>query len=297
LIHKTLIIITGPTGSGKTSLAIEVAKKYACEILNCDSRQIYKELGVAVAKPSKEQLTEVKHHFVSSHSIYEEPVSAGEYARLAKAKLSELFKENNYAVLCGGTGFYISALIKGFTYKDSILKSEIRKKVDDLYEKEGIVGLKQAIQNTKPALLDRIDNDNPARLRRALEIAYSGEDGFEELEGKVDLPFTPKLFVLNPDREALYNQINLRVEGMVRNGLVSEAKNLEEDIPVALRTIGYSEFFDYFKGELTKEEAIDKVKQHSRNYAKRQLTFSRNQFADAIWIEPNSAKDVIFAKV
>ncbi len=295
LNSKKLIIITGPTGSGKTDLSIAIAKHFGTEIINCDSRQVYKELGVAVAKPSKEHLEAITHHFVSSHSIYEKPISAGSFAQQALEKLNLIFKEKDVAVLCGGTGFYISALLNGFTVSDGEDKEIHRKYVDKLYSTEGLPALIDELRKRDADGLKKIDQRNTARVKRALELCLSEQKS--KISTDYSFPYSHQLFVLAPERDALYDRINSRVDGMVKNGLEAEAQNLHGFLPEGIKTVGYSEIFDYFDGKVSIEEAIAKVKQHSRNYAKRQLTYARHQFKEAIWLEPNTAKDTIFARI
>ncbi|MDA8895874.1 tRNA (adenosine(37)-N6)-dimethylallyltransferase MiaA [Bacteroidia bacterium] len=294
LKSKKLIIITGPTGSGKTDLSIDVAKHFGTEIINCDSRQVYKELGVAVAKPSEEDLEAITHHFVSSHSIHEKPISAGAFARLALEKLKLIFKEKDVVVLCGGTGFYISALLYGFTVSDGKDKEIHRNYVDKLYAAEGLPALINELIKRDPDGLEKLDQHNTARVKRALELCLSKQKS--KIPNEYSFPYSYQLFVLTPERHVLYDRINRRVDAMVNNGLEAEAQELHGFLPEGIKTVGYSEIFDYFDGTVSKEEAIAKVKQHSRNYAKRQLTYARHQFKEAIWLEPNTAKDTIFAR-
>ena len=286
-----LIIITGPTGSGKTALAIAVASQLKAHIINCDSRQIYAELGVAVAKPSLQELSEVPHYFVGTHSIYDTPVSAGEFARLVLNKINSL-ANSEFVVLCGGTGFYITALLSGFDIRNTEKQGQIRTQVDEIYNVGGIAAIIKELQNNGTDI-DESMAQNPARLKRALEIAFQGHIK----EDIIPFPYPFKIFSTQVPRPQLYDQINKRVDDMVKQGLVSEAKALHGSLPEGIKTVGYTELFEHFEGHYTQEFAIEKVKQHSRNYAKRQMTYIRHQFPEAVFVSQNEGKDVIFAAV
>jgi tRNA dimethylallyltransferase len=279
--QNKLIVIAGPTAVGKTSFAIEVAQYFKTEIISCDSRQLYQELNIGVARPDLAELNAVKHHFIASHSIYND-YNAGKYEIEVNDLLSNLFKSHQIIIMTGGTGLYIKAAIEGLDRlppKNENLRAEL----NQLIQEKGISALqKKAVEmglNT-----NEIEMSNPQRLIRAIEIKTNP---LEEDKPIIDRNYETHLFYINREREDLYSRINQRVDLMMQTGLEQEAKNLYEHRKLnALQTVGYKELFSYFDGDTTKEHAIEKIKQNSRNYAKRQLTWFRNQ-GKFLEIEPN----------
>ncbi|MDC0467671.1 tRNA (adenosine(37)-N6)-dimethylallyltransferase MiaA [Bacteroidia bacterium] len=269
---KKLIVLAGPTAVGKTNFAIEVAKYFKTEIISCDSRQIYKELNIGVARPSKQELSEVKHHFIASQSIHD-PYDAGLYNQDVNSLLKELFKKHDIVIMTGGTGLYIKAATEGL---DNLppKNDQLRQQINFILESEGIDAL---INIAKSMDIDgeKVNLSNPQRIIRAIEIKRGKPDDAKEIPPN-DF-YDTSYYYLNRDRQELYNRINKRVDQMLRDGFEAEAKSLLPNRNLnALNTVGYKEFFAFFDGELSKEIAIDKMKQHTRNYAKRQLTWFRN---------------------
>lgn len=287
---KHLVVVGGPTASGKTSLAIQIAKHFNTEILSADSRQLYKELNIGVARPNDLELAEVKHHFIASHSIHS-AVSAGEYAKQADALLNELFKLHDVVVMVGGTGLYIEAVINGL---NELPKADenLRKQLNTLYQEQGIKALQEKLNHLDPNAKIK-DADNPQRLIRAIEIVELSGKSLASATAKPvkKKDFTAHTFYLNPDRDMLYQRINERVDLMLSMGLVQEVRSLEKNRDLnALQTVGYSELFDHFNGKLTLEEAVEKIKQHSRNYAKRQFTWFKNKAYTAL---PSNSEEAV----
>jgi tRNA dimethylallyltransferase len=307
MTQKECIIVAGPTAVGKTAEAIRLAKQYNTSIISADSRQCYKELNIGVARPTEEELHEVKHYFIANHSITEN-ISAATFAKEARGYLDEIFQNSEKAIVCGGTGLYIKALVEGLDNIPTI-PNEIRERVIQIYKEKGIDVLRSELINLDPTFPDYGDINNPQRMMRALEVVmltgYSiyeyhnrerekGRGTRDEEQGTRDkgeyidnnynnynhynnynnstITFTYK--ILDLPREELYERINKRVDKMIEDGLEDEVRSLisYKDLP-ALQTVGYKEFFDYFDGKCTQEEAIEKIKQHTRNYAKRQITW------------------------
>ena len=275
---KKLIVIAGPTASGKTDLAIQLAQYFNTEILSADSRQCYQELGVAVAKPNEAQLQSVKHHFINSHSIYDD-VSAGEYERFGLAVLDEIFTKNDTAILVGGTGLYIKAICEGIDEMPAIDET-IKKEVEADYQKNGLSWLQNEVKNTDPDFYAVGETENPMRLMRALTFKLSTQKSILAYRNSTikKRPFEIEKYVIDIEKAALYKNINDRVEHMLTQGLVTEAEALYPKKHLKnLQTVGYTELFSYFGGNCDLPFAIDKIKQHTRNYAKRQVTWFKNQ--------------------
>jgi tRNA dimethylallyltransferase len=298
MMQNKVIVVAGPTASGKTALSIEIAQKLNTEIINCDSRQLYQELNIGVARPTREELNAVKHHFVAEFSIFS-PVSAGSFANIARLILHSIVKEKGTVVVCGGTGLYLKALLHGFDELPEV-DIEIRQKVNRIYENEGTPALIQAIEQLDSEAVNSQMRQNPARLKRTLELLWQSPGkklvDLRKNQEKL-LPYPTDIICINHQKEALYARINERVDQMIEAGLKKEARELFPHKHLeSLKTVGYSEFFRHFEGELNEEECINLIKQHTRNYAKRQVTWFKNQ-TPAMWIEPKQSIDSIFASI
>ena len=293
---KKLIIIAGPTASGKTQIAIEVAKLHSTEIVSFDSRQIFREMTIGTAVPDAQQMNTVKHHFIHSHSIAED-MNASRYADEATNTVNQLLEINEAVVLTGGTGMYMHAALFGLDPTPNT-DYQLRASLEKECAEKGLEYLAHQLKTLDEKSYHQIDIHNPRRVIRALEIIYSSgktRSSFIEDKNKIST-YNFTLYVLNPDRQLLYDNINQRVDMMIEIGLVDEAKQL---LPyrhlTALHTVGYKELFEYFDRNITLDQAIEKIKQHTRNYAKRQLTWFR-QYDDAIWITPEEMKKKIEKK-
>ena len=284
---KRVIYVAGPTASGKTGVAIALAKWLNTEIISCDSRQFFKELQIGAAPPDAAQLASVKHHFVQHLSVTEE-YSAGRFGEEATATLSNLFNHHDDVILVGGSGLYANALLYGF---DDLPRADatVREKYAQLLKDEGIAPLQAELEQKDPEYFAVVDKQNPHRLVRALEVIAATGQKFSNLrrqQGPVT-DFETVILVMDLPREQLYAQINARADQMVAAGLEEEAKNL---LPYAhlqtLNTVGYKEWFAHFRGELTRDEAITLIKQNTRRFAKRQLTWFR-RYENAIWVNPD----------
>ncbi|UTW65915.1 tRNA (adenosine(37)-N6)-dimethylallyltransferase MiaA [bacterium SCSIO 12643] len=290
---KQLIVITGATACGKTSVSVEIAKKLGTEVISCDSRQFYKEMSIGTAKPTKEEMDGVKHHFVDSHSIQEE-VNAGKFENLVLPLLSELFEKYDSVILTGGSGLFIDAVVNGFDQMPSV-DPETRKELNTTFEQQGIAPLFEQLQKLDPEYAQIVDAQNPKRIIRALEVCLSTHKTYTELRtGKKALrPFRTIKFVLDHPRQKLYARINTRVDLMLDMGLEEECRNL---IPFkhlnALQTVGYKEFFDYFEHKTDRDTTIELIKRNSRRYAKRQLTWFRRDPAYH-WIEAHDVSGIM----
>ena len=280
--RKTCIIITGPTASGKTAYAIDLALKFNTQIISADSRQCFKELNIGVAKPSKEQLQKVKHYFINTHSIHEE-VNAKIFEEYALRSVDEIFKNNDTAIMVGGTGLYIKAFCKGL---DDIPETDemIRKKLNEQYLNESIQWLQNEIKLHDPQYFLKGEMQNPQRMLRALEVKLSTGKSILSFHSqkKIKRDFDIKTILMDLPREQLYNNINARVDEMIREGLVKEAESLFTFRHYnALQTVGYKELFDYFEEKFTLADAIEEIKKNTRHYAKRQITWLRKQQGNA----------------
>ncbi len=275
---KVLICIGGPTASGKTKLAIELALSLATEIVSFDSRQVYKELNIGVAKPSHEELSAVRHHFIDHTSILD-PFNAAKFEKEAISLLDSLFVVHDCVVAVGGTGLYINALLNGL---DDIpdISSATESYIEAQYAEFGIIWLQNFIIENDVSYSQMADMNNPMRLLRASKIIHSSGKKYSDY--RVGEPkkrnFSTLNYFLNPDRIELYDKINQRVDVMMGEGLLEEVNGLWEYKSLKpLMTVGYSELFEHLDGVMGLEEAISKIKQNTRRYAKRQFTWFKNQ--------------------
>lgn len=291
--HKYLIAVTGPTASGKTGLAIQLAKHYNTAILSADSRQFYTELNIGVARPSEEELTAAPHYFIADRSIQNQ-LTAGQYEKEALEILDTLFKTHDVVILCGGSGLFINTLVFGadpMPEADEALRNNLQKQ----YEEKGIGFLQAELQRLDPVYYDKVDKQNPLRLMRAIEVCLvTGEPySAQRKNEKKERPFKTIFLGLDVERELLYSHINNRVDTMMQNGLLAEAHGLFHLKHLStLQTVGYSELFDYFDGHSDLETAVDLIKRNSRRYAKRQLTwFRRNE--EIKWFNPKNTEKIL----
>lgn len=285
---STIFIICGPTAIGKTAFAIALAQALGTEIISADSRQCYQELGIAVAKPSAQELAMVPHHFINTHSIHDN-VNAGVFEQYALQKAAELFQQHRQIVMVGGTGLYIKAFSEGMDEMPNIAPA-IREQVVNNYEAKGLTWLQEQMQLLDPAFWLQSEQQNPQRLMRALEFKLSTGDSilnFRKAEKK-HRPFKIVKIGLELPREILNQRINLRVDQMLEQGLLDEAKSL---LPFqknnALQTVGYQELFAHFKGEISEAMAIEQIKQHTRQYAKRQMTWFKKE-TSITWMDASN---------
>ena len=287
-MNKLLLVIQGPTASGKTALAVNLAKKLKTVIFSADSRQFYSELAIGTAKPSLQEQGGVKHYFISSHSIHDK-VTAASYVDEIKPLLKQEFENHNIIVLVGGSGMYIDALCYGL---DNLPVNDLIK--NDLineFNVSGLTSLLNELEEKDPYYFSKVDKQNSVRVIRALEVIRSSGKTFSSFltnQKNSDHDFDIIKVTINLDRDFLYNRINQRVDQMVEKGLEKEAKSVEsfKDLQ-ALQTVGYAEWFEYFEGRYSKQETIEKIKQNTRRYAKRQLTWFRRDKL-AIWLVGSS---------
>ncbi|WP_288884135.1 tRNA (adenosine(37)-N6)-dimethylallyltransferase MiaA [Pedobacter panaciterrae] len=290
---KTLIVIVGPTAIGKTALAIEIAKQFSTEIISADSRQFFKEMEIGTAKPSAEELAAAPHHFINSHSV-NTLFSTGDFEIQALKLMDELFKKHDLLVMVGGSGLYIDAVCKGL---DDLPATDIniREQLNEQLATEGIEAIKGQLSRDDPEYYAKVDQSNPQRMIRGLEFFLSTGMKLSSFltNSKKTRPFNIIKIGLNTDRAILYNRINLRVDLMMDAGLLDEVKALKDYRSYnALNTVGYSELFAYLDGEIDLEQAVDKIKQNTRRFAKRQLTWFRRD-DHTTWFEPNRTDEVI----
>ncbi len=291
--RKYLIVVAGPTAVGKTEMAIKLALHYKTEILSADSRQFYKEMTIGTAKPTEEELASVRHHFINNLSIKEE-YTAGKYETEALNLLSLLFQKHDVVILTGGSGLFIKALCDGMD-DIPVVDPEIRKKLNKEFEENGLETLLNELQEKDPDYFATVDRSNPVRVIRALELCRgTGKPfSFYRTSSKKERPFEIIKIAINRDREELYERIDQRMETMLANGLVEEAKRLYpfKDLN-ALQTVGYTEVFEFLDGMYGEDEMIRLLKQNSRRYAKRQLTwFSKDK--DFVWFMSSQSKEII----
>ncbi|MDP1727499.1 MAG: tRNA (adenosine(37)-N6)-dimethylallyltransferase MiaA [Bacteroidota bacterium] len=287
-MQKTLLVINGQTAIGKTELALAIATHYQTEIISTDSRQFYKEMKIGTAKPSPEELSVVKHHFINSQSIHH-LYSAGAFEKEALNCLEDLFLKHDIVIAIGGSGLYIKALCEGL---DKVPDADLyfRKQLIAQYEARGIEPLQNMLREMDPERWLSIDQQNPQRLMRAIEIAHQN---VTMVHSKKPRPFRILKLGLIMDRNELYQRINERVENMMQEGLLEEAKSLFPFRELnALKTVGYNEIFEFLEGKITLEKAVELIKQHTRNYAKRQLTWFKKD-KEIHWFEAASRKEIL----
>lgn len=289
-MNKTCIVIVGPTAVGKTSLAVKTAQHFQTKIISADSRQCFKELNIGVAKPSDEELKAVEHFFISSHSIHDN-VNAAVFEQYALQKINEIFRNNDIALMVGGTGLYVKAFCNGID-EVPVIDPEIRREIQAGYEREGMEWLQKQVEKNDPVYFARGEIKNPQRLMRALEVKLSTGRSimvFQTQQKKKRDFNIIKLGLILP-KEQLYKNINSRVDAMIKAGLVDEVKQLEPHKKLnALQTVGYRELFGYLSGSLGLADAVEMIKINTRQYAKRQMTWFRKD-EEIKWCEPDLDK-------
>lgn len=289
---KKLIVVVGPTAVGKTAVSIQLAQHFQTEIISADSRQIFRELTIGTAKPSEAELATVKHHFINSHSISEK-YDAAQYGRDVLELIHQLFIKYDHLILCGGSGLYVKAVLEGF---DDIpeVPEDVREKLNRQYEQGGISWLQEKMKEIDPELLETIDQHNPHRLMRALEVKIGTGMSISSFRTKAKLqhPFSIVKIGLELPREILNQRIDDRMDQMIRDGLFEEAKQV---FPFkdqqALQTVGYQEIFDFIEGQHDREEAIRLLKRNSRRYAKRQMTWFKRD-TEIVWMNPVNIEEI-----
>ena len=290
---QTLIVIVGPTAIGKTALSIALAQQFSTEIISADSRQFFREMEIGTAKPSAEELAAAPHHFINSHSI-QTLFSTGDFEVQALQLIEELFKKKDVLIMVGGSGLYIDAVCKGL---DDMPETDlnIRVQLNQLVASEGLDPIRKQLSELDPEYYQQVDQSNPQRMIRGLEFFLSTGRKLSSFftNSKKQRPFKILKIGLNTDRAFLYDRINKRVDQMMEKGLLEEVRGLQPYRHCnALNTVGYSELFAYLDGQLTLAEAVDKIKQNTRRFAKRQLTWFRKDDSTS-WFEPDQRDAVI----
>ena len=286
---QKVIAIVGPTASGKTDLAIELAEKINGEIISCDSMQIYKEMDIGTAKPTEEEQKRIKHYLIDVVSP-EERFSVSDYQKQAEQAIEKVLSKNKVPIIVGGTGLYANSLIYGIKFLDIKFDANYRRKLEERTEKEGLEKLYNEAKQIDEEAMKTISINDKKRILRVLEIyKQTGKTKTEQdiLSRIQEVKYDYKVFGINMDRQLLYNRINLRVDKMIENGLIEEVQDIYKkynSFPTALQAIGYKEVVEYLKKEITKEEMIEKIKMESRRYAKRQLTWFRKN-KEIIWLD------------
>ena len=284
----TVIVICGPTASGKTALSIELAKRINGEIVSADSMQIYIDMDIGSAKATSEEMQGIKHYLIDC--VYpNERYSVANYKQDAKNAIETIIKKGKVPIVVGGTGLYIDSLIYEIEYKDIKINEEYRKKLEKVKEEQGIEVLYKKALEIDPEAMKKISSNDYKRITRILEIyeATGKTKTQQEAESRLnEIPYNYKVFAIDYNREKLYERINKRVDIMLENGLIDEVKKILEkynEFPTAMQGLGYKEVKQYFDGDLSKEEMIEKIKQESRRYAKRQFTWFRKN-KQTVWI-------------
>jgi len=290
---NVLIAVLGPTAVGKTAIAILLAQHFGAEIISADSRQFYKRMPIGTAQPDKDELAAIKHHFIDFLTV-ETNFSAGQFEQAALQKLEDLFKKSKIAVVAGGSGLYVNALLEGLDEMPNV-KDGLRDELIQAFEENGIEYLQELLKAKDPKYYEEVDENNPHRLIRGLEVVMSTGKSILDFRGKPkkQRPFKVIKVGLQMEREQLYERINLRVDKMLEAGLENEAKSFYEKKNLnALQTVGYQELFSFFDGEIDKAEAIRLIKRNTRRFAKRQLTWLRKD-EEINWFEPKDSSKII----
>lgn len=292
-----LITIVGPTAIGKTALSILLANYFKADIISSDSRQFYKEMTIGTAVPDADELASATHHFIQNRSIFDD-YNVGTFERDALSKLDELFQKNPVQIMVGGSGLYIDAVLKGLDYFPDV-DPKIREQLTYQLQEKGIESLQEKLKELDLETYNSIAIDNPHRIMRALEICIGSKTPYSTFKNKPKTKrnFTAIKIGLNADREIIYNRINTRVDSMLANGLVEEAKNLytSKDLN-ALQTVGYRELFSFFDGEFTQDFAISEIKKNTRRFAKRQSTWFRKD-QETLWFDYQTDISKIINKI
>lgn len=290
---NTLIVICGPTASGKTKAAIEVAKAFNAEIISADSRQFYREIPIGTAAPNRDELSEIKHHFVGFLSV-EDTYNVSDYESDVIKFLNEYFKRKKTAVMVGGSGLFIDAVCNGLDEMPDV-DASVREMVTQLFDEGGIVKLQTELARLDPDFFAVVDKNNPRRLQRALEVSLQTGLPYSSFrtEKKVHRDFNIVKLAIRCERNILIDRINKRVDEMMETGLLNEAKMMfPKRYLNSLNTVGYKELFEYFDGKISLEEAVEKIKTSTRQYAKRQMTWLRKK-TDCQWLELVNLTSVI----
>ncbi|WP_113652291.1 tRNA (adenosine(37)-N6)-dimethylallyltransferase MiaA [Pedobacter namyangjuensis] len=293
LPQKTLIVVVGPTAIGKTALAIQLAQFYQTEIISADSRQFFKEMHIGTAKPSAEELASAPHHFINSHSV-ETLLSTGDFEVQSLKLMESLFTIHDQLIMVGGSGLYIDAVCKGLDDLPEI-DLNIREQLNQKLANDGIGAIKSQLLELDPEYYEKVDQSNPQRMIRGLEVVLSTGKKLSSFltAKKKERPFKIVKIGLNTDRAILYDRINHRVDLMMEAGLLDEVKSL---MPYrkynALNTVGYAEIFDYLDGKTELADAVAMIKQNTRRFAKRQLTWFRRD-PETVWFEPNELEEIV----
>ncbi|WP_268035222.1 tRNA (adenosine(37)-N6)-dimethylallyltransferase MiaA [Algoriphagus sp. PAP.12] len=288
-----LILVVGPTAVGKTNLCLNLAKKFDTEIISCDSRQFYREMNLGTAKPTKEELSEVLHHMINSHSI-EENYDVKSFEEDVLELLDQLFQKHRVVIMTGGSGLFADAVTEGMDEMPEI-PAGIREQVIKEYQEKGLEFLQEEVKRLDPAYFELVDQQNPQRLMRAVEVCRGTGKTFSSfrVKSKIERPFKTIKIGLNRDRDELYSRIDLRMDQMVETGLFEEAESLFDKRHLnSLQTVGYQEIFAMLEGKYDREEAIRLLKRNSRRYAKRQLTWFRRD-EKIHWFHPDQEDEII----
>jgi len=281
---KKLITISGPTASGKTDLSIKLASYLECSIISCDSRQFYKEMSIGTAVPTKEELSRIKHYCIQHKSIFD-TYTVGDFRHETLLLLKKLFQNNDYVIITGGSGLYMDSIVKGIDFFPEINKN-VREELNYNFNIKGVTYLQEQLSRLDPIYFSNVDKNNHRRLIRALEVCISSEKPYSSFlkKRKNDYNFNIESFAIKTNRDVLYKKINTRVDKMIEAGLIDEVKKLfkHKDLN-PLNTVGYKEIFEFIEKKVSLEQSIEKIKQNTRRYAKRQITWLKNK--DYKWID------------